>query len=106
MPKYLIQGSYTTEGIKGLLKDGGTGRRAAVDAAAKSVGASVEALYWTFGSDDFVLIVDAKDNTTVARLSLTVGASGAVNIRTIPLLTVDELDEAVQETGEYRPPGK
>ncbi len=105
MPKYLIQGSYTPDGVKGVLKDGGSGRRAAVDAAAKSVGASVEALYWTFGADDFVLIVDAKDNTTIARLSLTVGASGAVDIRTIPLLTADEIDEAVQGTGEYRPPG-
>ena len=106
MPKYLVQASYTAEGVKGVLKDGGSGRRAAVEAAAKSVGVVIESIYWAFGADDAILIVDAPDNATVARLSLTVSASGAVTARTTPLLTADEIDEAVQETADYRPPGK
>jgi hypothetical protein len=43
MPKYLITASYTAEGVRGLLKDGGTKRRQAAEAALKSVGGRVEA---------------------------------------------------------------
>jgi len=49
MAKYLFHGSYTESGIKGVLKDGGTGRRKAVDALAKSLGGTVESMYWAFG---------------------------------------------------------
>jgi len=52
MAKYLIEAAYSHEGLKGLVKDGGSGRRAAVDAAAKALGGHIEALYWGFGTDD------------------------------------------------------
>ena len=41
MAKYLFLASYTTDGVKGLLKEGGTARRAAVDAMANSLGGSI-----------------------------------------------------------------
>ena len=82
MPKYLVQASYTTEGTKGLLKDGGTKRRAAVEALMKELGGKVEAFYFAFGDTDAFVIIDAPDNITVAAVSLAVNASGAASSRT------------------------
>jgi uncharacterized protein with GYD domain len=106
MAKFLLQASYTAEGLKGLMKDKASGRRAAVEAAAKSVGGSVESIYFTFGSDDVILIMDMPDNTTAAAMSLAAAASGAVRTRTTPLLTVEEVDRAVSMKTKYKAPGK
>ncbi len=107
MPKHLIQASYTTDGLKGLLTDGGTRRRAAIEQAAESVGGRLEAFYYAFGSDDVHMILDAPDNVSVAAVTLTAGAGGAAtNIRTTVLLTPQEIDQAVQKTVNYRPAGQ
>jgi uncharacterized protein with GYD domain len=106
MAKYLIQASYTPEGLKGLMKDKASGRRAAVEAAAKSIGGSVESCYFTFGSDDVIVILDMPDNVTAAAMSLTAAASGAVRIRTTPLLTAEEVDRALAMKTKYKAPGK
>ncbi len=107
MPKYLLQASYTAEGAKGLLKEGGTKRRAAVEQACKSVGAKMEALYFAFGESDAFILIDAQDNASVAALSLTVAAAGvATNIRTTVLLTPEEMDQATKKSVSYRPPGQ
>ena len=106
MPKYLIQASYTAEGLKGLAKDKASGRRAAVQAAMKQIKGKVECFYFSFGADDAVLIVEAPDNVAAAALSLTAGSTGLVNIRTTPLLTVDEVDQALALPSKYRAPGE
>lgn len=105
MPKYLVEADYTVEGTKGLIKDGGSKRRAAVEAALKSVGGKLEAFYYTFGQRDAILIVDVPDVTSALALSLTVGASGSVTYKTTPLITVEEVDQAAKKTVGYRPPG-
>lgn len=106
MPKYLFQGSYTSEGAKGLLKEGGSQRRAAVEKSAQALGAKVEALYYSLGEGDVYVIVDAPDNTSVAALSMAVNAAGAVHLKTTVLLTTQEIDAATKKTVDYRPPGK
>lgn len=106
MPKYLVHASYTPEGFKGLEKDKASGRKAAVEKAAEAVGGKVEAFYYAFGADDAILIFDLPDNVTAAAISLSVAASGLVNIRTTPLLTVEEVDEALKKKVSYKAPGK
>ena len=106
MAKYLIHANYVGEGIKGLLKEGGTSRRAAAKKAIQSVGGKMEAFYYAFGSTDAYVIVDAPDNVSVAALALTINASGAVSIKTDVLLTAEEIDAAVEKTPTYRAPGK
>ena len=81
MPKYLVVASYTAEGAKGVLKDGGSKRRQAAEAALKSVGGKVDAFYFAFGENDVYAIIDAPDNVSVAAASLTIGASGAVQYK-------------------------
>jgi uncharacterized protein with GYD domain len=106
VPKYLIQASYTADGLKGLAKDTATGRKAAVTAAVKAAKGKVEAFYFAFGSDDAVIIVDAPDNVTAAAISLSAGASGLVHLRTTPLLTAGEVDQALALPTKYRGPGQ
>lgn len=107
MPKYLVVASYTAEGAKGLLKSGGTARRTAVEAAAKSLGGSVDAFYFGFGDDDAYVIVDAPDHASVAALSLVASAAGGARVRTVVLLTPEEMDDAARKSGgaQYTPPG-
>ena len=106
MAKYLIEASYTAEGIKGVLKEGGTGRRNAVAAALKSVGGKIESMYYAFGDTDVYVIVDAPDNVTVAALAMGIAATGTVRLKTTVLLSVAEVDEAAKKTMKYRAPGR
>lgn len=105
MPKYLWKVSYTAQGAKGLLKEGGSSRRALVAELTKSMGGTLEAFYFAFGSDDVYVIAEAPDNATAAAISLTVGASGAASIETVVLLTPEEIDQASETAVDYRPPG-
>ena len=106
MAKYLFHGSYTQAGIQGVLKDGGTGRRKAVDALAKSLGGTVESMYWAFGKDDFYVIADLPSHAAAAALVATTGASGSVSISTVVLLTAEDVDAATALHPDYRAPGK
>jgi uncharacterized protein with GYD domain len=106
MPKYLIQSSYTSEGINGLVGDSASGRRADVQAAVKAVGGKVEAFYYAFGADDTIVILDLPDNVTAAALALTTSATGTVRVRTTPLLTVEDVDKALEIKMRYRAPGE
>jgi uncharacterized protein with GYD domain len=105
MPKYLMKASFTPEGIRGVLKDGGTGRRSAVDQSAASIGGKVEAFYFAFGTTDTYTILDLPSNADMVALAATVAATGAVKIETVVLLTPKEIDEACKKTVSYRPPG-
>ena len=105
MPKYLFQARYTTEGIQGLVGDSASGRRADVQAAVKALGGKVEAFYYAFGDDDVITIVDLPDNIKAAALGLTTTGSGAVRVRTTPLLSVEDVDAALDIKTQYRAPG-
>ena len=105
MPKYLIRGSYTAEGAKGLIKEGGTGRKAAVQKALEGLGGKIESIYFSFGVDDVVVICDIPDAISGLALSLAVNASGAVTISTAPLFSVEDIDAASRKAVSYRPAG-
>ena len=108
MPKYLIQGSYSQQGLKGMLKEGGSKRREAAEQIIKGTGGQLEAYYYAFGSDDFVIIAELPSNVDAAPLSMAVNASGAVQSRMTVLITPEEADEATKrmKTIKYRPPGE
>lgn len=105
MAKYLFHGSYTQAGIQGVLKDGGTGRRKAVDALAASMGGSVDWMYWGFGKDDFYVVCELPDHAAAAAVAATTGASGSVSISTVVLMSAEDIDEAVKRHPTYRAPG-
>ena len=106
MPKYLLKVQYTGEGLAGVMQEGGSARRAAADQLAKSVGGSVETFHFAFGDTDAYLICDLPDNKAAARIAMTVSASGRVAITTVPLLTVEDVDDiAAGSQVEYVAPG-
>ena len=105
MPKFLIEANYVGEGVKGLLQEGGTSRRAAVERALASVGGTVESFYYAFGDTDAFVTVDVPDNISAAAVALTVAASGAVKLKTTVLLTPEEVDQATKKSPAYRAPG-
>jgi uncharacterized protein with GYD domain len=104
MPNYLAVASYTPEGLKALLKTGGTARRAAVEKMLESLDGHLKAFYFAFGENDAYLIVDLPDNLAAAAISLAVAAAGAVRTKTIVLLTPEEMDQVAERPAEYEPP--
>jgi uncharacterized protein with GYD domain len=107
MPKYLIEATYSDEGLLGLAADGAAKRLRDVKAAAKSLGGKVDAFYFSFGDSDVVGIADFPDNAAAAAFSMAATSSGAVSIRTTLLLTIEEADKAIGKLAKakYRAPG-
>jgi uncharacterized protein with GYD domain len=105
VPKYLIQASYTLEGVKGVQSAGGSSRRDAVAALAESAGGSMESFYFAFGDADVYTVVDLPDNESASAVALAVNAAGGAAIKTTVLITPEEVDAAAKRSVEYRPPG-
>jgi len=105
MPKYLIKAAYNADGVRGLIKDGGSKRRAAVQKLVKDAGGKLEAFYYSYGDDDAIIIVDLPDAESGLAISLAVNASGAVRLTTTPLITPEEIDKAAKKMVKYRAPG-
>jgi uncharacterized protein with GYD domain len=105
MGKYLLQVSYTTEGVKGVLKAGGTARQKAAANLVESVGGSLDALYFAFGSTDVYCIAELPTPEAAAAAALTVSGSGAATVVTTVLLTPEQIDAASDLRTEYSPPG-
>ena len=105
MAKFLCTATYTSDGAKGLMKDGGTARRAAVQKMLESLGGKLEGFYYASGKDDAYVLVDVPDTTTALALSLAVNASGAVRLALVPLITPEEIDAACKKAPAYRAPG-
>jgi uncharacterized protein with GYD domain len=105
MPKYLIQSTYTREGVEGIRSKGGVARRDAITDMARSLGGELEAYYFSFGEYDVLAILDLPDDAAAAAVALAVDAAGTATARTTVLLAPEQIDEAAKRSTEYRPPG-
>ena len=105
MARYLVEATYTAEGLQGLVKDTATGRRQSVTRAVEGLGGKIECMYFALGEYDVLLIVDMPDAVSGAALGLRVSATGRVRTRTTALLTVEEADQALGKSVDYRAPG-
>jgi uncharacterized protein with GYD domain len=103
--KYLIEANYTQQGIKGVQSGGGSSRRDAIAQMVEGVGGKLEGLYFAFGERDVYVIVDLPDNESATAVALTVNSAGGAAVRTVVLLTPEEVDAAAQRSVDYRPPG-
>jgi uncharacterized protein with GYD domain len=106
MAKYLVQGNYVGDGVQGLLKEGGSSRRTAVEKLIKSLGGTLESWYYAFGEYDYVAIADLPDNLSMASIALTVRSAGRATVKTTVLIPSEEMDKAVKKSPVYRPPGQ
>jgi uncharacterized protein with GYD domain len=105
MPVYLWQASYTAEGAKGLMKEGGSKRKAAIKQLVEASGGKLHSFYFAFGKDDVVGIAEFPDHATATAVSLAVNAAGVVSFRSTVLITPEEMDAATKKSVTYRPPG-
>lgn len=105
MPKYLLEVNYTLEGVQGVVAKGGSARKAAAQAAAKSVGGKLDSFYFAFGKTDVFTVADLPDNAAAAALALAVSAGGGATVRTVVLITPEEIDAATDKKVKYSPPG-
>ena len=106
MSKYLFEANYVGDGIKGLMREGGTKRRDAVVEALKSVDGSLESFYYAFGETDVVGVFDIPDQADAVALSLMINSTGAVNLHMKPLMSAEDHDAAARKTPSYRAPGQ
>jgi uncharacterized protein with GYD domain len=106
MAKYLFCASYTAEGAKGLLKEGGSSRCATIEEMIGGLGGTMECMYYAFGDTDVYLIADLPDAASAAALSLTVGSSGAASVKTVALVPTEDIDAAGKKSVAYRAPGR
>jgi uncharacterized protein with GYD domain len=101
----MFQGSYTREGIQGVLKEGGSGRVDAIGKMLADMGGQLESFYFAFGEDDIVVIAELPDSASAAAVGMAVGAGGGARTRTTILMTAEEVDAASHKTVGYRAPG-
>jgi uncharacterized protein with GYD domain len=104
MPKYLVEATYSAEGLKGLQRDKASGRKQAVTQAVESLGGKLEGYYCALGERDVIVIVDMPDLISGTALAVSASATGLVRTKTTALLTVEEADRALAKVIEYRPP--
>jgi uncharacterized protein with GYD domain len=105
MPKYMYAFSYSPEGLQGLLKEGGSSRREAAREISESLGGRLESYYFAWGETDGYAVAELPDDAAAAALAVTVSASGKVRVSTTKLIEPEEMDEAVNRSTTYRPPG-
>jgi uncharacterized protein with GYD domain len=103
--KYLFHGSFSTDGLRGIMKDGAASRPKAVETLAKSVGGKLESYYFAFGDDSYYVVVDLPDDEAAAACALVVASSGAVSNSTVKLLSPKQVDAAIKLSPKYRAPG-
>jgi uncharacterized protein with GYD domain len=106
MAKYLFEARYTAEGAKGVAREGGSGRRTAVAKMAEGLGGKLEAFYYAFGDVDAYVILDYPDNVTAAAAALAVNQAGTVTVKTVVLISPEDMDKVAKKSVEYRPPGR
>ena len=105
MAKYLLEVSYTLDGMRGVKAEGGSARVNAAAAAVESVGGTQEAFYFAFGDPDAYVIADLPDDVDAAAVALAVSSGGGARVKTVVLLTAEDIDQATRRTVGYRPPG-
>ena len=105
MPKYMFTASYTAEAAKGLQKAGAASRVKAVSDMCTSLGGALESFHFAFGDVDAYVICDLPDDGAAAAVSFAVSSGGTVGIKTVKLMTVEQVDSALKRKVDYRPPG-
>ena len=108
MAHYLLQLSYVAETWATLIRNP-QNRADAVRGAIENLGGKIEQTWLAFGDDDVVLIIDMPSNIAAAAISMAFSAGGACkNVKTTPLMSIQEGIEAMTKAGEcgYKPAQK
>lgn len=107
MAVYLYLGKYTSEGLAGLVKEGGSSREAETRGFFERLGGRVLQYGFTTGPYDFVVLAELPDAVAGLVPSLTVGSTGTASVQTLKLIPPQRLDEAAAKARQtnFRPAG-
>ena len=94
MPTYVMLTNLTAEGIRTLKNN--PGRVSEVNNEVEQIGAKVLAQYATLGQYDFITIVEAPDEKTMAKVSVELGSRGTIEISTFPAMSIDTFRETIR----------
>jgi uncharacterized protein with GYD domain len=94
MPLYLMLTTLTEKGVQTL--NSNPARLREVNRDIEELGAKVLHQWASLGEYDFVNIVEAPDDLTVAKVSVVLGARGSSKLESLPLIPVDELLSALE----------
>ena len=105
MPLYLGRFKYSAEAIRAMIDDP-QDRSAAAEQAAASLGCKLQGIWWSLGERDGVFLLEAPDTIAVVALSMAVGATGQISTETIPLLDMNEAQDAMRRAAgaKFQPP--
>ena len=93
MAHFVCLVTYTQQGLQQL---GATTKRAkAFEKMAEKMGAKVNYILWTLGMFDLVMILEAPDEKTVAKVAFSLNSLGNVRTHTLTAFTSDEMSEDV-----------
>ncbi len=106
MAKYLVEARYTAEGAKGLAREGGTGGVRLRQKRSKVLGARLRRST-TRSAMSMLMSFSTHRTTCLPRRWLSPSAqSGGINLKTVVLMTPEEMDQAGKKAVDFRPPGR
>ena len=88
MPTFVLLSTLTPEGVQTIKNN--PSRIREVNKEIEQLGATVKAQWATLGRFDFVNIVEAPDETTMARVSLELGSRGTARYETLSAIPVED----------------
>ncbi|HEX2073391.1 MAG TPA: GYD domain-containing protein [Geodermatophilus sp.] len=103
MPRFLLIGTYSQHGARVLMAAGGSARRRVLERAVEELGGRLETFDFAFGGEDVYAIFEVPDDHCAAALALTIAAGGVATVRTVVLLTPEQIDRAAQLHPSYTP---
>jgi len=93
MSTYIMLGRFTQQGIE-TIKEVPT-RDVAAEQTIQAMGAELKGLYYVMGQYDFVAIIEAPDDETVAKLVIAIGSLGNIRTETLRAYTKDEFAKVI-----------
>jgi uncharacterized protein with GYD domain len=93
MPTFVMLTNLTADGVRTLKNN--PGRVAEVNKEVEQIGAKVVAQYATLGQYDFITIVEAPDEKTMAKVSVELGSRGTMTSQTLTALRSDQLADVL-----------
>jgi uncharacterized protein with GYD domain len=105
MSRYMFIARYDSAGAKGVVSKGGTARAAVIEKLAADLGGRMETFDFAFGEDDVYTLVELPDNKAAAAVALAVNSTGLAHVRTVVLMSPEDVDAATKQTVNYTPPG-
>src|SRR5690349_2658107 len=88
MPTYIMLSTLTPEGVQTVKNN--PQRIKEVNSEVEQLGATVKAQWATLGHVDFITIVEAPDESTIARVSLELGSRGTARYETLVAIPVED----------------